>query len=219
MSKRKSLNLSEKYVIIKEKERNPSITIEVLGKKYGCGKSTISEILNKQRDQIIKQFSNGKFRHSAKRFITGNFKDVETNLLNWCTTAFQSNLEGITGHVLLCRAQSIAKELQYGESDVIKINIDWINRFKKRHAIVSSRQIGEAGSVTPEMTSNWLNITLPKLREAYADDDIYNLDEAGLFWRLLPEHTLHFKGEKCHGGKRSKDRIKNAESILSPETR
>ena len=43
MSKRKSLNLSEKYVIIKEKERNPSITIEVLGKKYGCGKSTIQK--------------------------------------------------------------------------------------------------------------------------------------------------------------------------------
>ena len=75
--------------------------------------------------------------------------------------------------MLLCRAQSIAKELQYGESNVIKINIDWINRFKKRHAIVSSLQIGEAGSVTLEMTSNWLNIILQKLREAYTDDDIH----------------------------------------------
>ena len=57
------------------------------------------------------------------------------------------------------------------------------------------------------MTSNRLNIILPKLREDYADDDIYNLDEAGLFWPLLPGHTLHFKGEKCYGSKRSKDRV------------
>ena len=81
MSKHNFLNLTEKYIL--------NITIEVLSKKIGCGESKISEILKKQKDQIVKQFSNGQFRHSAKLFITGNFKDVETNLLNLCTTTFE----------------------------------------------------------------------------------------------------------------------------------
>ena len=100
--------------------------------------------------------------------------------------------------MLLCRAQSIAKE---GESDVIKINIDWINRFKKRHAIVSSRQIGEAGSVTPKMTSNWLNITLPKLREAYADDDIYNLMKQVFFGACCQSILYILKERNVMGAK------------------
>ena len=82
MSKFKSLNLMEKYIIIKEKELNPNIIIEVLSKKYCYVKSTISEILKKQKDQIVEQFSNGLFRHYVKRFINGNLKDVETNLLD-----------------------------------------------------------------------------------------------------------------------------------------
>ena len=70
-----SLNLSKKYTLIKEEERNANITIEVLSEKYGWGKSTIYEILKKQKDQIVKQFSNGQFRHSAKRFIeSSSFK-------------------------------------------------------------------------------------------------------------------------------------------------
>lgn len=48
---------------------------------------------------------------------------------------------------------------------------------------------------------------LPPLLEGYHPDDIYNLDETGLFYKCLPNKSLAFKGEKCHGGKYSKDRI------------
>ena len=36
---------------------------------------------------------------------------------------------------------------------------------------------------------------------------IYNADETGLFYRLLPDRTLEFKNVDCHGGKQSKERI------------
>lgn len=39
------------------------------------------------------------------------------------------------------------------------------------------------------------------------DRDIFNVDETGLFFKCTPAKTLAFKGEKCSGGKRSKDRI------------
>ena len=41
----------------------------------------------------------------------------------------------------------------------------------------------------------------------YNSRDVFNVDETGLFWRLLPDKTLAFKHEKCHGGKKSKERI------------
>ena len=43
--------------------------------------------------------------------------------------------------------------------------------------------------------------------ERYSPEDIYNVDETGLFYKLLPDRTYTFKGENCHGGKRSKERI------------
>ena len=36
---------------------------------------------------------------------------------------------------------------------------------------------------------------------------MYNVDETGLFYKLLPDRTYTFKRETYHGGKKSKDRI------------
>ena len=33
------------------------------------------------------------------------------------------------------------------------------------------------------------------------------MDECGLFWRMLPDGTMAFRSEKCHGGKKSKERV------------
>ncbi|XP_066149867.1 uncharacterized protein [Euwallacea fornicatus] len=38
-------------------------------------------------------------------------------------------------------------------------------------------------------------------------NDIFNGDETGLFYKTTPNKTLKFKGEKCAGGKQSKERI------------
>ena len=41
----------------------------------------------------------------------------------------------------------------------------------------------------------------------YNESDIFNADETGLFYKYLPDNTLTFKSDKCHGGKQSKDRV------------
>jgi hypothetical protein len=42
---------------------------------------------------------------------------------------------------------------------------------------------------------------------SYERRDVYNADETGLFFNVLPERTLAYKGETCHGKKHSKDRL------------
>ena len=43
------------------------------------------------------------------------------------------------------------------------------------------------------------------LSEEYGPKDTYNMDETGLFWKLVPERTL--ATEAGSGGKKSKDRV------------
>jgi hypothetical protein len=66
---------------------------------------------------------------------------------------------------------------------------------------------GEARGVNTESTTEWLTTVWPSIREGYADKDVFNADETGIFFRLTPDRTLKFKGEKCVGGKLSKERI------------
>ena len=48
---------------------------------------------------------------------------------------------------------------------------------------------------------------MPTLLSNYKLEDIFHADEFGLFYRCLPNKTLHLKSEKCSGGKNSKTRI------------
>jgi hypothetical protein len=66
---------------------------------------------------------------------------------------------------------------------------------------------GEARGVNTETTTEWLTTVWPSIREGYADKDVFNADGTCIFFRLTPDRTLKFKGEKCVGGKLSKERI------------
>ena len=82
-----------------------------------------------------------------------------------------------------------------------------MQRFESRHDIVLRKIAGEEGSVSEEKLHDWTFKQLPDLLEEFSPDDIFNADETGLFWKCLPDKSLSLKGERCIGGKRSKDRI------------
>ncbi|KRZ81108.1 Tigger transposable element-derived protein 6, partial [Trichinella sp. T8] len=48
---------------------------------------------------------------------------------------------------------------------------------------------------------------LQVLLNDYRPDGVFNADEMGLFYRILPDKTLTFIGENCSGGKLSKERL------------
>jgi hypothetical protein len=45
------------------------------------------------------------------------------------------------------------------------------------------------------------------LMGGYEPHDVHNADETGLFFNVLPDRTLAYKGESCHGRKHSEDRF------------
>lgn len=57
------------------------------------------------------------------------------------------------------------------------------------------------------MSDEW-NDKLAMQTEGYDPEDIFNVDETGLFYKCLPDKTFSFKSDKCHGGKISKLRLR-----------
>ncbi len=43
--------------------------------------------------------------------------------------------------------------------------------------------------------------------KVYEACDIFNADECALFFKLMPDNSHVLKGEKCHGGELSEERI------------
>ncbi|UYV76908.1 TIGD4 [Cordylochernes scorpioides] len=83
----------------------------------------------------------------------------------------------------------------------------WLERFKARRNIAFKRLHGEAGSVDANSVATWKGGIIPSLLAKYSPQDILNADETGLFYKLLPNQTMTIRGEKCEGGKKSKERI------------
>ena len=57
------------------------------------------------------------------------------------------------------------------------------------------------------MIASWEETHLPTILCRYDLQEIFNADEFGLFYQMLPTNTYHTKGERCAGGKFSKVRL------------
>lgn len=47
------------------------------------------------------------------------------------------------------------------------------------------------------MVNKWHAEEIIKLVADFSPDDIFNADETGMFFQLLPQHTLAAKGDHC----------------------
>lgn len=53
----------------------------------------------------------------------------------------------------------------------------------------------------------YMDNNLPNLIENYSRDDIFNVNEPGLFFKYLPEKTFIIKGQSCSDGKHNKEKV------------
>ena len=164
--------------------------------------SILNSIIAK-KDKIRQQTE--KCCNTCKKRKTGKestFAELETLLFTWYKQALVSNIR-IDGTTLREEAKIIAAQLNI---DNFSASNGWVSRFKDWHGLVFKKLAGESAEVSVESTDAWLE-SLPFLLGGYELHDVYNGDETGLFFNVLPDGTLAYKGESCHGGKHSKDRL------------
>jgi len=86
----------------------------------------------------------------------------------------------------------LAEILKIGD---FKASTHWLENFKNRHGIKFRTEQGEAAAVDLEKVEDWRQKVLNDALTKYSADDVFNADETGLFWRLMPNKTLAFKGK------------------------
>ena len=170
---------------------------------YGIKPCTLSALV-KARESIETRAYSG-LSPDAKRFRKADkFPDIDEALLLWFKTCRNAAIP-ISDELLRSKAKSFLVSLYAGS--VADISMSWIQRWKNRHKIVSKLMCGESADVSDDAILTWRNTIIPSLLQRFNPADIFNGDETGLFWKLTPVHTLAFVGEKCPGGKHSKERI------------
>uniref|UniRef100_A0A023FNB6 Putative tigger transposase n=1 Tax=Amblyomma cajennense TaxID=34607 RepID=A0A023FNB6_AMBCJ len=137
------------------------------------------------------------------------FPEVEEALVLWLKKARSENLP-VTGPLLAEKADVFAAQLNCKD---FSCSNGWLARFKARYSISSRVVCGEAAHADKEGAEEWQNGLLQQELTSYAAEDVFNLDESALFYRLLPNRTLAFKGEHCTGGKLSKERVSVAFAV------
>lgn len=193
--KNKCLSISEKKRVIQAVE-DGQLKKDV-AKQFGILPSTLSMIL-KKKDYI----TGCALIASRKRSRQGEFPRLEECLLKWIRQCRGQNIP-IGGFMLKEKAKSFAQS--FGIEGFVASE-GWLSNFKSRHSITFKKICGESASVDISICSQW-NDKLIQFLNGYNPRDIFNIDETGLFFKCLPNHTLTFKDEKCHGGKLSKDRL------------
>ena len=166
---------------------------------HKLSQSTISESLGSR----FACLDNNQNVSQTSRVRTGYWPDLEQVLFNWQKRIDERG--GLTsGELLQAKAKEIWLQLpQYANKPVPEFSTGWLDGFKKRFNITLRVRHEEAGSTPAEAEEEMRG--LQTLAGEYEEENIYNMDESGLFWRMMPSRGLSAQSQP--GLKKDKSRI------------
>lgn len=160
--------------------------------------STVSLILSKEYEYLDN--TQGSF---VQRRQPPKWPLLDTALFEWQQRIQQAG-GLINSEILREKARDFWLQIpEYQCLPIPQFSDGWLNRFKKRHAIRKITYHGEATSIPPSAYEEMK--TVRTLCGEFAEEDIYNMDETGLFWRKAPHSGL--SNQNMPGIKREKSRI------------
>jgi methylphosphotriester-DNA--protein-cysteine methyltransferase len=199
--KRRVISVAEKKAVIEAAQKDNNKT--KLAKQFTMPESTVRRIL-KEKEVVLGAIEEGS---QAKRvhLKAGKHQQMEEALIVW-HKQMRSNNVPVSGDLMKVstfivslifinpfqeKALLIAADL--GILD-FKASTGWLDNFKHRYGIQFRTEQGEAGAVDVRSLREWQQQVLGDSLAGYSADDIFNADETGLFWQLLPNKTMAMKG-------------------------
>ena len=206
MPKRKAYTIQEKLDIITRIRKGE--TQSKVSRETSVPESTLRGWL---KDEVkLREFvhtveeSDGLRRKKAR---VASCVALDTAVLNWFIKERQTGLP-ISGPVLKAQAEKFDKSINGPDSE-FSASQGWLWRWQKRHRVSQMKIVGEKRSADENGAARFPSKLLDFIDEhGLCDEQIYNPDETGLYYRMLPDRTLAMKsdGRKGEGFKLAKDR-------------
>ena len=188
---------------------------------YGVGRSTIGDL--KKQEPALRAYKRrmkdlGVKLLSAKIMKLGKDEHLETALYIWFK---QKREEGvpITGSIIRAKALDLHRQLHShsdemeGDGSVVDsafmASTGWIWRFGKHHNIRQLSLQGEKLSADQPAADQFVpEFQAFIAKNGYSLDQVFNCDESGLHYKLLPNKSLVTAFEKSAAGrKRQKEHV------------
>ena len=200
MATRRELSLEEKMNLIKEKEQG--VSHRDLCNRFDISIGAVSNIL-KRKCEYTNDYETNKNKKVRRKYKNDLSQEINDDVYEWFVAQRGKNIP-INGPVLQEYAREIGKQL-YG-SDKFKASNGWLEKFRTRYNINFRVISGESRAVNQNTIDDWKSRLL-SIIEHYDPADIFNCDETGLFYKLMPDKSLTVDKNDCKGGKKSKERI------------
>ena len=209
-SKRKRVVLSvEDKLKVCELNRKKVPRTEIMH-QFNIGLSTVKDIL--KSEEKLKSFKLAKTEmgiskstKTVKSMKTGMFAKLDDALYIWFRQQREKGVP-ITGPILLEKASEF-HSLLYPETPerfTASTGFQW--RFCQRYGIKSLSIAGEKLSADLISADEFVN-SFAGLTEGYSADQIFNCDETGLYYKMLPGKTLATVHSGPSGAKKAKERV------------
>lgn len=204
--KKNTLTLEQKVKILNQSSNG--ITGKRLAMEYGVSESAITYIKS-QKTTLLSLFSNTYNEGKKKTVHRCEYPEMEENLYQWFLEQRKRNC-AVNGSILKAKAKQVFQTVYPDkDSNAFTASKGWFEKFKHRHGMRILKVCGEklssdTTSITPFVHRLRAKITEMNLTEA----QIYNADESGLYFRLLPDKTYVAAEEKtAPDAKIAKERV------------
>lgn len=201
---RKHLKLSEKLEILESLSKGRCVTD--LAKQFGVAKSTICAIKKRRTLILRKTNQNVDGIRKFKTLKKSTYSKMEKALYKWFISLRERNIP-VSGLMLKQKAINLQKSID--ESSTFIASNGWLNRFKRRYNVRFLKISGEKLSSQPELVDPFKETLKNTIKDLdLLPEQIYNADESGLYWKLLPDKTYVSNMEKnAPGRKTEKQRL------------
>ncbi|XP_059940445.1 tigger transposable element-derived protein 1-like [Mesoplodon densirostris] len=205
---RKAITLDVKLEVLRRFEVGEKLS--QVAKALGLAVSTVATIRdNKEKIKASSQIATPLRASRLTRHRSAVMETMERLLRVWLEDQSQRNAP-LSVTVIQEKAKSLFDDLQreQGESSQtakFSASKGWFVRFKERHCLPHFK----TNSTAPGKEAVYPEVLKSIIQEGeYTPQQVFNVDETGLYWKRMPERTFISVEEKAEPGfKSSKDRL------------
>lgn len=204
--KKVTLTLSQKVEIIQKLQQG--VMAKRIAEDYGVSESAISYIKG-QKAKILEAVSNTVHEAKKKSLHKADNEEMEEKLYKWFELQRSKHCP-ISADIIKAKAKDIFAQINpEKDGSAFAASNGWFEGFKKRYGIRFLSVAGEKLSADLSSITPFIHRLRAKILEMeITENQLYNADESGIYYRMLPKRTYVTASEKSAPGRKvAKERL------------